>query len=596
MATYLPSIMQTNTLEYDPLPIKTERFQIEDHESEISKWLKLENDPLPPIGNSSSTYNNIFSLPTVVSHTTNGYTSTIPQNANSTSTSSSSENSVFNYMAPSASAPTESHNSSSIRSCPSTHELQDHHYTHNNNIANHTFMNLSSSTDHSQDMENPQSSNISAGFSTFTNSYTTATSQYSSNSDSSTQYSTYSTYPTQYSSCCNSSSSSSYNTPCTTSASTSASSNQMKQFPTPHQPTGFSTHLNHNTNNVHNTKNTNSNTTSTKQPHHQHQHHHQHNTMISPQQYVNVTNGNQHQLYSQFSPANFSSNSLDLQQLATPQLYQLFAQFQQIIKNQSDEINDDKKKRPVRPVVRRVRQTRPKVVEAKGAVQCKGKNRKKGIQCRNAALMEYIGPRPIYCAEHIELDPRSLYEKCKSSYQKDVGDNKGCKEVVLKEFGICYKHYSDLIVELAHKRDVDTIRKHHERIGDLLNQLEKEASAAKKKDGDLYQRKNKLIPKFQEMKKIVNKAVETLDIHDQIQSHSHSHSHHMNSHIHSNSHSSSNHSHDHFMDGLRGKEDADVAPANPDEFMHSHSHDLGSQVFILSEKDVVDAFTDVSDD
>lgn len=34
---------------------------------------------------------------------------------------------------------------------------------------------------------------------------------------------------------------------------------------------------------------------------------------------------------------------------------------------------------------------------------------------------------------------------------------------------------------------------------------------AKKKDGDLYQRKNKLIPKFQEMKRIATKALDALD-------------------------------------------------------------------------------------
>jgi len=112
----------------------------------------------------------------------------------------------------------------------------------------------------------------------------------------------------------------------------------------------------------------------------------------------------------------------------------------------------DKKKRNQRPFVRKIRQTRPKVVEAKGSVQCKGRNRKKGIQCRNAALMEYIGPRPIYCAEHIELDPLSLYEKCKSPYQKERGDGKGCKEVVLKEFGLCYKHFSDLINDPHERR------------------------------------------------------------------------------------------------------------------------------------------------
>lgn len=44
-----------------------------------------------------------------------------------------------------------------------------------------------------------------------------------------------------------------------------------------------------------------------------------------------------------------------------------------------------------------------------------------------------------------------------------------------------------------------------------MAQLEREAAAAKKKDGDLYQRKNKLIPKFQEMKKLVLKALEAFE-------------------------------------------------------------------------------------
>jgi len=188
-------------------------------------------------------------------------------------------------------------------------------------------------------------------------------------------------------------------------------------------------------------------------------------------------------------------------------LQQMYSQY--LYKN--EDADDKKRKQSGRPFTRRVRQTRPKVVESKGAVQCKGRNRKKNIQCRNAALMEYIGPRPIYCAEHIELDPDSLYEKCKSTYQKDVGDNKGCKEVVLKEFGFCYKHFGDLTSGLLRDRDYETVRKFHFRISDLLSQLERDAAAAKKKDGDLYQRKNKLIPKFQEMKKIAVNAFEVLE-------------------------------------------------------------------------------------
>jgi len=207
------------------------------------------------------------------------------------------------------------------------------------------------------------------------------------------------------------------------------------------------------------------------------------------------------------------------QPMVSTQYYPLFTQFQSLKPNginlqpEADAETERKRNRQSqRPTQRRIRHTRPKVIEAKGAVQCRGRNRKKGSQCRNAALMEYIGPRPIYCAEHIELDQNSLYEKCKSSYQKDIGDKKGCKEVVLKEFGLCYKHYGDMISQIVIKQDTETIKRHHERVLQLLDQLEREAAAAKKKDGDLYQRKNKLIPKFQEMKKLTCKAMEELHI------------------------------------------------------------------------------------
>jgi len=82
--------------------------------------------------------------------------------------------------------------------------------------------------------------------------------------------------------------------------------------------------------------------------------------------------------------------------------------------------------------------------------------------------------------------------------------------VVLKEFGYCYKHFGDVIREANQARDVDKARKNYERICELLAQLEREAAAAKKKDGDLYQRKNKLIPKFQEMKKLLARSLEEL--------------------------------------------------------------------------------------
>lgn len=83
---------------------------------------------------------------------------------------------------------------------------------------------------------------------------------------------------------------------------------------------------------------------------------------------------------------------------------------------------------------------------------------------------------------------------------------------MLKEFKVCYKHYPDIVAEMVKNRDFETIRRHQERVTELLITLEKEAGAAKKKDGDLYQRKNKLIPKFQDMKKTITNAAESLQL------------------------------------------------------------------------------------
>jgi hypothetical protein len=156
---------------------------------------------------------------------------------------------------------------------------------------------------------------------------------------------------------------------------------------------------------------------------------------------------------------------------------------------------------------RPTRRVRPKVIPEKGSIQCKGTNRKKNKPCRNAALMEFIGPRPIYCAEHIQLDPHCLYTKCKSTYQKVPGDKKGCREVVLKEFGLCHKHYNDAVKKMKGPEGVQMVIEKLVRVSELLNNLEEEALKAKKTDADLFQRKNKLIPKFHEIRSILKKRL-----------------------------------------------------------------------------------------
>lgn len=177
-------------------------------------------------------------------------------------------------------------------------------------------------------------------------------------------------------------------------------------------------------------------------------------------------------------------------------------------------INEKKRARTGLPhPLERERRVRPKVVAEKGALQCKGVNRKKNTRCRNAALMEFIGPRPLYCAEHITLDPDSFYSKCASTFHKVQGDGKGCREVVLKELQFCHKHYNQSLDVMLDGSEVGFLkaRAQLERITALQTQLEAEASAAKRIDPDLFQRKHKLIPKFMEMRKLLVKRMQDLE-------------------------------------------------------------------------------------
>jgi hypothetical protein len=168
-----------------------------------------------------------------------------------------------------------------------------------------------------------------------------------------------------------------------------------------------------------------------------------------------------------------------------------------------------KRKRPSRPYVKPVRTVRPKFTQQKG-VQCQGMNAKKQARCRNAALMEYIGEQPVYCAEHIEQDPDSLYCKCKAPFRNKPGDNKRCKEVVLKDFEFCYKHYGLAVRAMVGKEGYILACSRSDKLASVLSRLCEEASAAKKADGDMYQRKSKLIGKLQQMYTVLNTHVTNL--------------------------------------------------------------------------------------
>jgi hypothetical protein len=52
--------------------------------------------------------------------------------------------------------------------------------------------------------------------------------------------------------------------------------------------------------------------------------------------------------------------------------------------------------------------------------QCLGMNVKSRRRCKNTALMEYDGPQPHHCAEHIHLDASACYHKCSFSSGRQV--------------------------------------------------------------------------------------------------------------------------------------------------------------------------------
>jgi hypothetical protein len=227
---------------------------------------------------------------------------------------------------------------------------------------------------------------------------------------------------------------------------------------------------------------------------------------VDPLVYVQLLNSYRtNNIFSDLYPQLYSQ--LIYQQLLGQQVTEQVSQNNDTV---SESINP--KKRKSTTTKRPQRRVRPKVVPEKGAIQCIGMNRKKNQRCRNAALMEYIGPRPKYCAEHIHLDPECLYMKCGSTYQKTPGDKKGCREVVLKEFGLCHKHYRDTTEKMIGEEGIKIAFEKLERVNILLNKLESEAMKAKKTNADLYQRKNKLLPKFQDMKTILLQHINKLKL------------------------------------------------------------------------------------
>eukprot|EP00301_Raphidiophrys_heterophryoidea_P001856 c10878_g1_i1.p1 GENE.c10878_g1_i1~~c10878_g1_i1.p1 ORF type:complete len:367 (+),score=71.15 c10878_g1_i1:871-1971(+) len=138
------------------------------------------------------------------------------------------------------------------------------------------------------------------------------------------------------------------------------------------------------------------------------------------------------------------------------------------------------------------------------SIQCVAWNRKTRTRCGNPALMNYVGSQPQHCSEHIHLDPESIYQKCSVvTIDRDTKRHKYCKEVVLKEVQACFKHMPQHIASAQGLRiengdeALKTTRALIAKLRGLLDDLQKEVNAVKQMDPGEYQRKIKLVPKYQ---------------------------------------------------------------------------------------------------
>ncbi len=73
---------------------------------------------------------------------------------------------------------------------------------------------------------------------------------------------------------------------------------------------------------------------------------------------------------------------------------------------------------------------------------------KKRTRCRNAALMEFVGKQPHYCAEHIESEPDGRYCKCKAPYHTTPDDNKVSKPLFADVVEIIF--YLEFLIIIIH--------------------------------------------------------------------------------------------------------------------------------------------------
>jgi len=118
--------------------------------------------------------------------------------------------------------------------------------------------------------------------------------------------------------------------------------------------------------------------------------------------------------------------------------------------------------------------------------------------------MDHNGHLESFCAEHIEHDPQSVFARCSFAENQQLAP---CKEIVLKRFGVCHKHFSVYCNRMT-EEGTQQLWENFNFLTSLISSMISEMPSVKK-DSKSYHRKYKALRKYQFMRLLLVERVKS---------------------------------------------------------------------------------------
>ena len=122
--------------------------------------------------------------------------------------------------------------------------------------------------------------------------------------------------------------------------------------------------------------------------------------------------------------------------------------------------------------------------------KCSATNKKTGERCQNPPFMGLIEPER-FCPQHIDQDPETPFCHCASK--------QGCKEVVLKRFGVCYKHFDLYLAGIGNQELEQRLWENLNFLNPLISSMFSQMPSVRT-DKTIYHRIYKSLRKYQSMR------------------------------------------------------------------------------------------------